>query len=217
MRIVIIANGVPPTDLEVSYWFRSGDTLCCADGGARVALQLHIRPTMVVGDFDSLGSTELAQLQQLGTELIQHPREKEETDLELALMWAVTQGPDEIIILGALGGRSDQMLANIMLLALPQLQHVSVRIVSECERLILLQPTVRNIISGSVGDTISLLPIGGDVDAITTEGLQYPLHGESLRFGPARGVSNVLVAREASVCYSSGRLLCIHSVTSGAE
>ena len=211
MRIVILANGEPPGADEVRAWLRPGDELICADGGARTALQLGIHPSIVIGDFDSLTGADLAQLEGAGVLLIRHPREKDETDLELALICAAAQMPTEIVILGAHGGRTDHMLANIMLLALPQLSSINVCIASRSERLWLLQPNQIHTVVGATSDTVSLLPLGGDVLGIDTNGLQYPLRNEPLRFGPARGVSNVMLGATAGIRFTSGRLLCVHS------
>ena len=210
MRIVILANGEPPDASEVRAWLRPNDQLICADGGARAALQLDLRPTIVIGDFDSLSTSEIGQLEDAGTRLIRHPREKDETDLELALLCAAGQAPNEIVILGAHGGRTDHMLANIMLLALPQLNNIDVCIAWRNERMFLLHPNRPHTVMGEAGDTLSLLPLGGDVPGIETFGLQYALHNEPLRFGPARGVSNVMLGASASVQFASGRLLCVH-------
>jgi thiamine pyrophosphokinase len=65
-------------------------------------------------------------------------------------------------------------------------------------------------IKGGVGDIVSLIPIGGDVEVAATSGLRWPLENERLIFGMARGVSNMMTAVTATVTVQSGRLLCIH-------
>ena len=122
-RIVIFANGIlddPAT--EAVRWIRPGDLVVAADGGTKCALAAGVTPTHVIGDLDSLSPEQRAQLETAGTIIHAHPPAKDETDLELALLWAAAQ-PDvtEIVVLGALGGRPDQELANLLLLALPQL------------------------------------------------------------------------------------------------
>lgn len=208
-RAVIIANGDPPTREQARAWLRSGDTLICADGGGRAALALGLAPQVVIGDFDSLSPQELDALAARGAVLQRHPREKDETDLELVLLFAAPDH-DEIIILGAGGGRLDQTLANMMLLAMPQLtpRH-RVILVTANEQVSLIHPGHIHELRGTPGCTVSLLPIGGDAAGITTTGLQYPLRDETLKFGPARGVSNVMLGERASVFVREGRLLLI--------
>jgi len=221
MRIVIIANGDPPTKDEVAQWLSDGAVLICADGGARTALDLGLAPAHVIGDFDSLSEAELRELEQRGACLHRHPARKDETDLELALLLATRPamadgrepgGKAEIVILGARGGRLDHELANMLLLAMPALKGADVWLAHDRERVFLLdardhpaQATLR----GRAGDVVSLLPFGGDAHGIRTAGLEYPLHDESLFFGPARGVSNVMLGDTATVSLSQGMLLCV--------
>ena len=211
MRSVIIANGEPPTKDDLQRWLREGDLLICADGGARAALRYDLRPQHVIGDFDSLTPDELDVLEQRGARLERHPTHKDETDLELALLFAASTHCDEIVILGALGGRLDQTVANVMLLAMPQLVRCRVMIASGEEQTFLLHPGAPFELHGQAGDVVSLIPFGGDALGVRTDGLEYPLRDEPLLFGPARGVSNVMLGKRATVTFASGLLLCVQA------
>jgi thiamine pyrophosphokinase len=135
--------------------------------------------------------------------------------LELALKLAVQEGADEIVILGALGGRLDQELANILLLLLPELQDISTRIADDRQEMFVARGQAE--IAGQSGDVVSLIPLGGDAEGIVTEGLLYPLSDEPLLSGPARGVSNVMTGRKARVTLRSGTLLIVHSPNARSE
>ncbi|BCX05072.1 MAG: thiamine pyrophosphokinase [Candidatus Roseilinea sp.] len=217
MRIVIIANGDPPAKDEVARWLEGGGaTLICADGGARTALALGLAPAHVIGDFDSLSEADLGELERRGAQLHRYPARKDETDLELALLFAAQSAPNgekvEIVVLGARGGRLDHELANMLLLAMPALKCMDVLLAHERERVFLIDARDRPAqltLHGSAGDTVSLLPFGGDAHGIRTTGLEYPLHDESLFVGPARGVSNVMLGEEATVSLRQGMLLCV--------
>jgi thiamine pyrophosphokinase len=206
---VIIANGNAPDETTVRHWLDSATRLFCADGGARAALSLGLRPDVVVGDLDSLDDAQQAQLAALGCRLAVYPVAKDWTDLELALKLAMEEGATEVVILGALGGRLDQELANIMLLLLPELDNISVRIVDERQEMFVTRTEAT--IAGQPGDIVSLIPWGGDVMGIITEGLMYPLRDEPLLAGPARGISNVMMGQVARVTLRSGALLVIHA------
>ncbi len=67
-------------------------------------------------------------------------------------------------------------------------------------------------LDGAPGDTISLIPLDGDAENVRTDGLEYPLQGETLRFGPARGMSNVIQRQPARVSLDAGRLVVIHTL-----
>lgn len=181
-----------------------------ADGGARHALALGMDVDAVIGDMDSIAPEVLVSLEINGAEIHRYPREKDETDLEMALAFAAHEGAERIVVIGAIGSRLDQTLSNVYLLALPVLRGAQVRLVSGNQRAWLIGAGEHEI-HGETGDTVSLLPLGGDASGVNTDGLYYPLRDESLRFGPARGVSNVMTAPKARVRVGSGLLMVVHS------
>ncbi len=182
-----------------------------ADGGARNALSCNLIPHLIIGDFDSLMPAELRMFEAQGAEVRRFPAHKNETDLELALLTAVEQERSPIRVLGGVGDRLDQTFANVYLLALPALRDCDVRLVAGKQTAWLAWPGVA-LIAGQPGDTLSLIPLSGAAEGISTEGLEYALQGETLHFGPARGISNVLTREEAEVRFEAGLLLLIHTV-----
>ncbi len=181
-----------------------------ADGGGASTIALGLTPDVLIGDFDSLPSDRLSDLERQGVPVIRHPRDKDETDGELAILYAVQQGADEIVILGALGGRVDHEIANLLLLTRPELQYREAVIVDGWQAVRLLQGGGTLTIEGQPGDILSLLPIGGDAEGIYTEGLKYRLRGEPLKMGPARGVSNEFTGYEARISLEDGMLWVVH-------
>lgn len=115
----------------------------------------------------------------------------------------------DIFILGGLGGRLDQMLSNVHLLAHPRLVDRLVKLVEAQQSAWLIRE--RTSISGRPGDTVSLIPLGGDARVGATSGLRWSLSNEVLEFGKARGTSNVMIENQAVVTVRSGILLCVHS------
>jgi len=212
MRAIIFVNGDLGDPAVARAQLRPGDFIICADGGTHHALALGVRPHAVVGDLDSLDDEDRETLAVSGCELLAHPARKDETDMELALVYAVERGATEVVILGALGGRLDQSLANVLLLAHPALAGVEARIVAGSDTVLVVRGGEERVLRGAVGDTVSLLPLGGDVTGIITTGLEYPLRDGILRFALARGISNVMTAAEARVRVGNGILLVIHTV-----
>ena len=207
MKAAILANGELRYPHQVRALAAQAGLLVAADGGSRHARAVGLRPDLIVGDLDSLTALEREGWVQAGVELIHHPAEKDETDLELALIEAVKRGATEIVVLTALGGRTDQLLANVLLLALPELRKVQACIVEGVETILLIHGEVQ--IVGEVGDVLSLIPIGGDCHDVWTEGLEYPLAGESLCLSRARGISNVFAEPRATVRLGRGMLLAV--------
>ncbi len=227
MRIVIFANGVMSDAAgEAAAWTRPGDIIVAADGGSLHALDAGIVPSVVIGDLDSLSPNLLRRLESERVTFYSAPVDKDETDLELALMWAVAQpGVEEVVVLGAFGGRPDQALANLLLLAHPALspgEPASVEgreesgggcrvwMVDGAWTVVLIRGEATLEVRGCAGDRVSLIPLGGQAEGVTTDGLVFPLHDETLSFGPARGVSNRLVDAVATVSVRCGLLWCFH-------
>ncbi len=210
-RAVVVANGSLPKSSLYQGLIEEADIVVAADGGARALLQAGLRPGLIVGDMDSLPSNLLLQWQASGGEVIAVPPAKDETDLELALREAMDRGARSIAILGALGGRADHATANVLLLASNFLRGVDVAILDAETRVTALRGGETTLIRGVEGDLVTLLPVTERAEGIVTVGLLYPLNGETLPLGLPRGVSNVLLGREASVRLGHGVLLVFHT------
>ncbi len=210
MRIILFANGDLPYPDHARALIRPDDFILCADGGTRHALALGLTPDLIIGDLDSMDVETLARLRSDGVAIRQFPRDKDYTDLELALMAARERQPDAILLLGALGGRLDQMLANILLLAHPDYADLPVTLVSGPEAARVVRNAI--VLHGRPGDIVSVLPLTPDVDGLTYDaGLRWRLHDARLPLGSSRGVSNELVAETARISLRSGAILVIHT------
>lgn len=209
MRVVIFSNGeIKHPELDRSR-LEPEDRIFAADGGLHHILAFDLLPDLVVGDLDSIENGIIRLLQNKSIEILQHPARKDETDLELALKTAVERGADRILVLGGLGGRWDQTIANVLLATLPALGDRPLLFADGLQELRLLKPGQHPIL-GKPGETVSFIPLGGDALGIETSGLEYPLRHEALPYGTTRGVSNVLSEAQASVAFEKGSLLYVH-------
>jgi thiamine pyrophosphokinase len=161
---------------------------------------------------DSIEKNTWADLQSANIPVELYPRDKNETDLELAITRAIELEPKEIIIIAALGGRLDQTLANIALLSNTQHATCNIRLDDGVEEIFFV--TNQAQIQGRSGDIVSLIPWGNPVHGIQTQGLKWALDNETLYPEKTRGISNELSGETASVKISSGNLLVIHTHTS---
>lgn len=207
MRALIFANGMPDDPAAVPGMIRPDDLLIAADGGADLCDTLGITPDVLIGDLDSVRPDVLDRLRAAGAEIMAHPARKDQTDLELALGLACERGASRVIVLAGLGGRWDMSLANISLLAAFD---IPISFAEGRQEITLIREKQRAKIHGTPGDILSLIPVGGDAQGVTLEGLEYPLENDVLRFGTTRGVSNVLAGKTATVLLRQGMLLCVH-------
>ncbi len=203
----IFANGEIPSLERLQDLIRPGDRLLAADGGVHHLLRLGRLPERVIGDLDSLLPGEAEDLERKGVALERYPVDKDDTDLELTLNYAIHAGGKVIRIAGALGGRLDQTLGNLFLLLSPALAGLDVRLEDGSEQVSLVRE--RAEIHGRPGDTVSLLPLNQPAAGVATRGLKYPLYGETLYPDRTRGISNVLVDPPAEVRLTDGILVCI--------
>jgi thiamine pyrophosphokinase len=223
---VIVANGDVPSRpdqlLELAVPDEDGPPLViAADGGARKAAAIGLPPRIVIGDGDSLSEEDIVGLREQGVQVMLFPAEKDESDTELALREAVAAGARRIVVVGAFGGqRLDHSLANLALLALPEIEGRDVAMTDGATTIRLLgraDGSGELHLKGAPGDLVSLFPLDPTVEGIVTAGLRYPLHDEPLRLGPSRGLSNELVETEAHITTRRGRLVVVHTHGSGEE
>lgn len=203
-------------------WDDGVSDVVAADGGYARAIAIGLRPTVLVGDMDSLVPELAAAAEAAGVTVRRASPDKDESDAELALLEAAVRGAGRITVLGAFGGpRLDHALANLWLLAHPALGGVDLVLLDASSRATLVTAPapdgapVTRALPGPAGATITLLPFAGDAAGVTTRGLRYPLRDEPLRTGPARGLSNVRSSADAAVTVREGRLLVVETAFRG--
>ena len=210
----MVAHGdVLPSDRAV---IDAEDYVVAADGGAFALERWKILPHLVVGDMDSLGDAGVERMARKGIPVAKFSAAKDESDLELAVAQAIEVGATEIVLLGALGGdRLDHETANLLLLADPGYDGVRLEARRGALRIRPLRGDGSLSLAGPVGALVTLLPVNGDADGVTTQGLRFPLRDETLRFGRARGLSNEVASLPATVTVQRGSLLVFETPKGG--
>jgi thiamine pyrophosphokinase len=204
-HILLFANGnfelaqLPPHDLIIA-----------ADGGARHVQRLGRIPHEIIGDLDSLSEDEISAFKAAGSRVHRFPPEKDETDLQLALDYAVRHGAQRITCYGLFGGRWDMTFANLLLLADPRYAGVELQIEAGDTCMYILRGGETRLLVGSSGDIVSVIPLDGPALGLTYTGLAWPLKNADLPFGSPRGVSNTIKSDSASVSLRVGVILIVH-------
>lgn len=179
----------------------------CCDGGAAHAQQLGFYPHIIVGDLDSLDGSIAKAYEQEGVRFVKYRAEKDFSDMEIGLNYALEAGADSVVFLGATGSRTDHSLSNIGLLYSCIEKGRQGWIISEECRMTLVNQFVE--LKNETGKTVSLLPITPTASGIVTTNMKYPLRDESLSIGTTRGISNIITDAHASVSVGEGILLLI--------
>ncbi len=207
----IVAGGdITPGD-RVMATLHESDIIIAADRGLDTCMELGITPTLCIGDFDSVSDNAVRTARERGWPVVEYPSEKAATDGELALDEAITRGAKRIRILGALTGldRLDHGIANLLLLARPDLSGIDIRLLDEHREAFILGKGESGSISGERGDYVTLLPLSETGVTATTWGLKYDLLGIVLQYGSTRGVSNELAWQQANITVEEGLVLAI--------
>jgi thiamine pyrophosphokinase len=204
---VIVFTGGDPMRREVAPLLPDDAFVIAADSGLHTALAMKRSVDVVIGDFDSVTAEALAAATTAGATVERHPVAKDQTDLELALERALERTPARIVVVGGHGGRLDHFLANALLLASPRYAAVAMQAYMGDG----LVHVVRDVVDlrGHQADPLTLLPVHGPAHDVVTDGLRFPLRGESLHPGSTRGVSNEFVSTHASVRVGDGVLLAV--------
>lgn len=183
------------------------DFLVAADGGLARMRALGLVPGLIVGDLDSVPEELLALYPDVTLE--RHPRRKNETDAELALLSCLRRESRQIVLVNDLAGRFDHALALVQLLTLSAGKGRPASLEAERQRLFFLEPDTR--IPDCAGCHLSLLAWQEPAFFGGSEGLEYPLTGVTLTPQLSRGISNRVLSADASIRLTGGRALAILS------
>lgn len=198
---MLVVSGGGSLSLDVLNDLPDDAYVIAADSGFDRAAEIGLDVDLIVGDMDSVEGTVADHDVEL------HPSDKDHTDLELALAAASKMDPERIVVVGGHGGRLDHLLANASLLCATWLANHQIDWITDHTRATVFHTGGR--IHGDPGDLVTLLAMGGDALGVTTDGLRWELHGETLETGETRGVSNLLEKPVVTINLVAGTVLAI--------
>jgi thiamine pyrophosphokinase len=212
MKIRIVAGGPNHLIPELkNYDTSSGDLWIGVDRGTFILLEKGIKPDYAFGDFDSVSAAEKEIILKSDIVLNQYQSEKDQTDMELALQWAMDQNPEEILLFGATGGRLDHEMMNIQLLYRTISSNTDVKVVDIKNEISLKLPGRYTIEREGSYSYISFLAFQEEVKGITLKGFKYPLEKASFKMGSSLCISNELVNKSGTYSFDSGIILMVKS------
>lgn len=165
MKAVILCGGL--TDLKAKSIISDGDMIICADGGWNYARDNGIVPDMIIGDCDSSDEAYPSCIPHMV-----YPAEKDKTDTALCVDYAIENGCENIVLLGATGGRLDHEYANYNLLVYGLEKGVRIRIVDGNNEV--WAENKPFYVRKNDKKYISFFAFGGTVRGLTIKGLKYP-------------------------------------------
>ena len=197
-KILVIANGEPPSAELVHSLLQSHSQMVAVDGGLYACLNAHLEPDLIIGDFDSISAEERRRFSHIPQiELA----DQYKSDLEKTLEYLFNLGPCEITVCGALGRRLDHTLTNTLLLC-----RYPEKVKFETQRELCFALSHNSTLFCQKGQTLSLIPLSTTVEGITTQGLQWELNGALLN-KHFIGISNICTASSVSISFTQGDLI----------
>ena len=189
------------------------DFVIAADGGYEYLRQVGIRADVLVGDFDSLDY--FTDLKESDLIVLRLPKEKDKTDLMVALEYGLERGHTSFHIYGGTGGRLDHTLANIQCLTY---------LVNHNARGYLYDgDTVITAIMGEVwlearrDGILSVFSLGESADGVSISGAKYEVEHGSLCYDFPCGVSNEFIGRPVHIKVGRGVLAVVYPTLCGAQ
>lgn len=185
------------------------DFVICADGGIKHTYDLDINVDLVVGDLDSVDERFDAFVNEHKISIEKYPTEKDATDIELAIDYAVKNSYKMITLMGVSGGRIDHTLANIFLLKSIVNSDIKARIVDEKNIVYYTEDILK--LTKRPGFYVSLIPLSKEGIVVTLDGFYYTLKRNHIPFGSTHGISNYVVDNEGVIIIHKGCALVIES------
>lgn len=203
-------------DSKVCYVFGAGersdhnislapdDLVIAADGGFDYLEELGLRADYVLGDFDSVLSYDLP------SDSIRYPKEKDDTDMMLAVKLGLQKGYTEFMIYGGLGGRLDHTLANIQMLTYLSRQGAAGTLYAPDHAIrVVSGGTVsfgKDLPENAPGNLCSVFSLSDTSSSVTIHGLKYELESTTLTNSFPLGVSNEFTGKKAYIHVEKGTI-----------
>ena len=199
MKAIIFSGGsahpLPPNLIQPN------DYIIAADGGYVFAKKNKITPNITIGDFDSLEEHKIK-----GKTLKLSPK-KDDTDTLSAAKYALKMDCDEVIIVGALGGRFDHAFANLQTLLHIKNAGAKAQIIAKDLRITLIKDEKIKI--AKEFRYLSIYAVGGQAEGVTLKGVKYSLDNATLTPDFPVGTSNEIIEKSAEIEVKNGNLLII--------
>lgn len=211
--ILHIFAGSPNYDIVSMYnnYVRKSDYVLGVDYGAYLLLRNKLYMDVSIGDFDSIKKHELSKLQLSNTNVKLYPKDKDFTDLELAVLLALEKNPSKIKIYGATGGRLDHFYSSLNILNYSIKYSVDIEIINDKNQIFLLKPGTYEFDKKDTFKYISFFAYLEDVKNLKLEGFKYSLDNYTLKISSNLCISNEFKEAKVTISFSSGYLLVMRT------
>ncbi len=189
-QVVVVIGGGPLMSHAIAE-VTADATIIAADSGLDHAVAAGLRPSVLLGDLDSISAHGKMWAYAHEVDIDQYPIDKEATDTELALRRAASIDATNLLVLGATGDRFDHTLGTLAALGNPILARFeSIRMLLDRVAIHVIHPGRSITIDLPIDTPFSLLALHGPCAGVEVTGARWPLTDASLDSSSTRGISN---------------------------
>ena len=189
-QVVVVIGGGPLSPRAVTEVLPDA-TIIAADSGLDHAVAAGLRPTILIGDLDSISAHGKMWAYAHELEIDQHPLDKGATDTELALLRAADTEALNLLVFGAAGDRFDHALGTLAVLGHPALARFeTIRLALDETEIHVMHPGRSVTIDLPQNTSFSLLALHGTCRGVQVTGARWSLVDASLAPWSTLGISN---------------------------
>ncbi|MCC7572230.1 MAG: thiamine diphosphokinase [Candidatus Methanofastidiosum sp.] len=201
-RTLIILSESEPCYLEDSF-----DLIVAADGGYKTAKKMNLNIDVLLGDFDSITPEEIKEAESKGIKTVSFPTDKDKTDGELAVDYAISEGSKELVILGSFKEELDHALGNLFLLFKIDKVGIKSKLLTQEYEIEIITNEKEYLLE--TGHELSLIPVSEIVQDLSIEGCKYNLKNVNVGMGQTLTLRNIIIDKKAKVYFKKGKVLSI--------
>ncbi|MBZ4683237.1 MAG: thiamine pyrophosphokinae [Fusobacteriaceae bacterium] len=195
-KAIIILNNKFNIDINFDEY-----DIYCADGGANYLYDIGKIPKLIIGDMDSIKKDVLEYYTKEKVKIEKYPKDKDITDGELIIK-KIYFKYEEILILGAIGGKSSHFLTNLYLLE----KYPKIKFINNDEEIFIIEKSC--ILKNYLNKEISFIPIE-KIENLSLSGFKYNLKNKDVERGTSLLVSNTGVSNELEIKFLKGKMICV--------
>jgi len=175
------------------------DIIIAADSGYIHLNNSGIIPDILIGDMDSIGDIEIHKK----VKIIKYPEDKNFSDGELAVKYAIENKIDNIVLVNSLSiNRPDHLFSNFTLLA----AYPMTKIVEKDVDILAVKGPSEIELNTKPDLIVSLFSFFDNCEGLTLKGVKYQVQNHTLTFG-SRGLSNVTTSDKVRIGLEKGIVL----------
>jgi len=201
MKILISIGGNCSSNIKQKFEY---EKVIGVDSGVKHLNKFAITPDLIIGDLDSIDKKLLTESAKKNIEIIKYPKNKDQTDFEIALDYAQKLEFESIDIIGGENGEIDHLLSIFMTISINKCSNKTTWFYGKQK--ILFNP---KSISINLNQIFSLIPLS-NIKNLNISGAKWNLQNKNIDFGSTSTLRNESVERLIKISCDEGKYCIIY-------